>query len=165
MTAGRKVPSAESQARRLERVAEEMTSLLRRPDVAWLLRNAPDVDNWSAMQILGHTVEMIPYWMRHVQAMVAAGGTPYRVGRGADAPERLAGIERGAAGDPVEMLRQLEREVRAAAGAIRRMTAEERRRAGVHAKGGTITVAEAVERFIVAHAEEHLAQVQAALRP
>jgi hypothetical protein len=164
MTAGQKGTPAESQARRLEKVAEEMTRMFRRPEVAWLLRNAPDVNDWSAMQILGHTVEMIPYWMHHIQAMVAAEGSPYRVGRTPDAPERLAGIERGVAGDPDEMLRQLAHEVRAAAGAIRRMTVEERGRAGVYAKGGAITVAEAVARFIVAHAEEHLAQVQAALR-
>ena len=44
------------------------------------------------------------------------------------------------------------------------MTVEERGRTGLHAKGGGITVAEAIERFLVAHAEEHLAQVQAALR-
>ena len=164
MTAGQKGASTESQARRLEIVAEEMTKLLRRPDVAWLLRNAPGVNDWSVMQTMGHMVEMIPYWMNHVKAMAAASGPPHRVGRTADAPERLAGIESGSTRDPDDILRQLTEEVRAAAGAIRRMTVEERGRTGVYSKGGKITVAEAIERFIVGHAEEHLAQVQAALR-
>jgi hypothetical protein len=163
MTTGKQGTRAESQARRLEAVADQMTRLLRRPEVAWLLKHAPDVRDWSVMQILGHTVEMIPYWTRHVKAMAAAG-TPYRVGRAADSPERLAGIERGSSGDPEEMLGQLNREVRVTADVIRRMTVEERGRAGVYTKGGTITVAEAIEKFIVAHAEEHLSQVQAALR-
>lgn len=163
MKACTKGTPADSQARRLEIVAEEMTRLFRRPDVAWLVRHAPDVNDWSAMQALGHVVEMIPFWVDRVNAM-AASPESYRIGRAFDAPERLAGIERGAAGDPDEMIAQLNREVRAAAAAIRRMTVEERGRTGFYAKGGRITVAEAIERFLVAHAEEHLAQVQAALR-
>jgi uncharacterized damage-inducible protein DinB len=164
MGAGRKGTPAESQARRLEIVAEEITNLLRGPEVAWLLRHAQGVNDWSVMQTMGHMVEMIPYWMNHVNAMVAAGGSPYRVGRTADSPERLAGIERGATEDPDEILRQLTEEAHSAADAIRRMTAEERSRTAVYVKGGRITVADAIERFIVGHAEEHLAQVQAALR-
>jgi uncharacterized damage-inducible protein DinB len=164
MTAGQKRTPAESQARRLEIVAEEMTKLFRMPEVDWLLRHAQGVNDWSVMQTMGHMVEMIPYWMNHVNAMVGAGGSHYRIGRANDAPERLAGIERGAMGDPDETLRRLTEEVRSAAGAIRRMTAEERGRTAVYVKGGKITVADAIERFIVGHAEEHLAQVQAALR-
>ncbi len=164
MTAGWKGNPAEVQARRLEIVAEEMARLFRRPEVAWLLQHAPAVHDWSAMQILGHMVELISYWRSHVKGMIAAAGEPYPIGRAAEAPERLAGIEHGAAGDPEELLRRLEEEVRAAAADIRRMTAEERRRTGVHVKKGRIAVSEVIERLIVAHAEEHLSQVQAALR-
>lgn len=153
---------ADSQARRLEIVAEEMTRLFRRPDVEWLVRNAPNVTDWSAMQVLGHLVEMIPFWMDRVSAMAASEAC--RVGRASDSPERLAGIDRGTTGNPGEMIDRLNREVRTASAAIRRMTVEERNRTGVYAKGGTITVGEAIERLLVAHAEEHLAQVQAALR-
>ncbi len=164
MTTSYKGTGPDSQARRLEVVGEEMTRLFRRPEVAWLLRHAPDVNDWSAMQILGHMVEMIPYWMRQVKAVLAKAGAPCPEGRPADAPERLAGVESGAGGDPEELLRLLDLEIRAAAGDIRRMTVEEYGRECVHLTRGKVTAGQAIERFIVAHAEEHLAQVQAALR-
>ena len=40
----------------------------------------------------------------------------------------------------------------------------ERSKRGISPERGEMTVAEVLESFIVGHAEEHLAQVQAALR-
>jgi uncharacterized damage-inducible protein DinB len=152
----------EAQARRLESVAEQLSTLLSRPDVARRLRTAPAENEWSAMQVLGHVVEMIPYWMSHCRALIAATEPP-RFGRMPDAPERLAGVEKGAAAEPGELLRLLQKEVQAAARSIRQMSAAERGQKGVHVKRGEVMVADIVELFIVAHAEEHVAQVRAAL--
>ncbi len=163
MEAGHEAPTGESQARRLEVVAERLTELLRRPEAARFLRAAPGENEWSSAQVLGHTVEMIPYWMGHCEAMIAAGEPPHTFGRTFDAPERVAGIGRFASGNPEEVLQALNGAVRAAAGRIRGMSEEERRRKGVYTKGGEFTVAEVIERFLVAHAEDHLAQVRAAL--
>ena len=164
MTAITEEHSGEAQARRLERVREQLTTLLRQPEATQRLRASRDENEWSVMQALGHMVEMIPYWLRHCQTLMAATTEPPRFGRTLDAPERLAGVERGATGELNELLRALNDEVQTAANAIRRMSAAERGRKGVHPKHGEMTVAEVVETFIVAHAEEHLAQVQAALR-
>jgi hypothetical protein len=106
---------------------------------------------------------MIPYWMSHCRALIAAT-EPRRFGRTLDAPERLAGVERGAAAEPGDLLRALQTEIREAARSIRQMSAAERGKKGVHTKRGEITVADIVELFIVAHAEEHVAQVRAALK-
>ena len=163
MTTGSEENPGEAQARRLESAYEQLAALLRRPDVARRLRAAPGENEWSAMQTLGHTVEMIPYWLSHCRALIAAAEPP-RFGRTLDAPERLAGVERGATGTPDEYLRLLNDEVQAAAKVIRHMPAAERGRKGIHLRRGEMTVADVVEVFIVAHAEEHLVQVQAALR-
>jgi hypothetical protein len=56
------------------------------------------------MQVLGHMVEMIPYWLRHCRVLIAATEEPPVFGRGPDAPEGLAGIERGSNRDPKELL-------------------------------------------------------------
>ena len=64
-------------------------------------------------------MEMIPYWLGHCRALIAATAEPPVFGRGYDAPERLAGIERGSNGDPKELLGLLNDEVKAAARAIR----------------------------------------------
>lgn len=153
----------EAQARRLEGVSEQLTTLLSQPEVARRLRAAPGENEWSAMQVLGHVVEMIPYWISHCRALIAATEPP-RFGRMPDAPERLTGVERGAAAEPGELLRLLSKEVQAAARSIRQMSAAERGKKGIHIKRGEVTVADIVELFIVAHAEEHVAQVRAALR-
>ena len=109
-------------------------------------------------------VEMIPYWLNHCRAMMAATAEPPHFGRSLDAPERLAGVERGAAGEPDELLRLLADEVQTAVRAIRQMSAAERSKKGIHVRRGEMTVADVVEVFIVTHAEDHLAQVRAALR-
>jgi uncharacterized damage-inducible protein DinB len=154
----------EAQARRLERVHEQLAALLNQPEVARRLRAAPGENEWSAMQILGHLQEMIPYWLGCCRAMIAATTEPPRFGRGPEAPERLAGVERGATGDPDELLRLLGDEVRAAAGALRQLSPAERDKRGLHVRRGEMTVAEVLELFVVAHAEDHLAQVRTALQ-
>ena len=152
----------ELQARRLESVYEQLTTLLVHSDVVRRLRATGD-NEWSVMQVLGHMVEMIPYWMGHCRVLIAATAEPPVFGRGPDAPERMAGIERGFTGDLQVMLGLLNDEVESAARAIREMSAAERSKKGIHIKLGEFTVADSVERFIVAHAEEHLEQIRAAL--
>jgi uncharacterized damage-inducible protein DinB len=162
VTANSVNPPGEPQARRLESVCGQLTTLLVHSDATRRLRVAGD-NEWSVLQTLGHMVEMIPYWLGHCRAMIAATGEPPVFGREPDAPERLAGIERGSNRDPKELLGLLNDEVKAAARAIREMSAAERIKKGIHIKRGEWTVAESVERLIVAHAEEHLEQIRAAL--
>ena len=164
MTTGTEELPGEAQARRLESVVEQLTTLLRRPEVALRLRAAPGENEWSAMQTLGHMSEMIPYWLSHCHMLISATAEPPQFGRTLDAPERLAGVERSATTNPDELLRRLNDEVQVAANAIRQMSAAERGKKGIHLRRGEMTVAGVVELLIVAHAEDHLGQVQAALR-
>ncbi|MBM4423853.1 MAG: DinB family protein [Chloroflexi bacterium] len=154
----------EAQARRLEKVCEQLTAELQQPGVMQRLRNPAGENEWSAMQILGHLVEMIPYWLGHCRALIAEDGQPPQFGRTLDAPERLEGVERGATGNPGEAIRWLKEEVRSAAGAIRAMSATERGKKGIHIRRGEMTVADIIEVFIVSHAEDHLAQVRQTLQ-
>jgi uncharacterized damage-inducible protein DinB len=162
---GNTVDSAgETQARRLERVYEDVARLVRDPVVAARLRTPPGKDEWSAMQALGHMTEMIPYWLHHCRVLIAATGELPTFGRTPGSPERLAGVAHGAAAEPGALLAQLDGEVRAAAAAIRTLSAAERGKRGLYTGRGEMTVGDVLESFIVRHAEEHLAQVQAALR-
>ena len=156
--------SGEVQAKRLERVYEEVAKLLREPGVATRLRTPPGGNEWSAMQTLGHMTEMIPYWLNHCRTLIAATGTPPTFGRTPGSPERLAGVAHGASADPDALLRQLHEEVRAAASVIRQLSTAERGKRGISTEQGEMTVAQVIESFIVDHAEEHLAQVRGALR-
>lgn len=150
---------SEAQARRLENVSAQLTSLLRERD-AERRRAAKTQEDWSAMQVLGHTVEMIPYWLDQIRAIIAAPEPP-TFGRSQDSPERLAGPEHGATGDLEDLLGQLHTAVETAAHTIRTLTPEERAKKGTHIRRGEMTVGDMLEFFIVAHSEEHLAQIQA----
>jgi hypothetical protein len=156
------VPSAEDQAQRLERASDHMADLLRRPEVAQRVRTAGP-DEWSAVQVIGHVIELVPYWMGQMQMLVSAEGAPPSFGRGLDAVERLEGVAHGAASDPEALLRQMEEAVQAGAAGIRAMTTEQRAKKGVHNRRGEATVAEFIEALLVAHVEDHLAQIEQAL--
>ena len=153
----------ETHAARLERVYDELSAVLRDPDVARRRRAAPGEGEWSALQIIGHMTEMIPYWLHHCQRLIAAGGAPPSFGRTPDSPERLAGVEQATTREPEEALRLLHREVQAAAEMIRSLSPADLGRKGAHIVRGEMTVGDVVSHFVVAHAEEHLAQVRAAL--
>jgi hypothetical protein len=153
---------AEALAVRLEHAGEALATVLRRPETARRLQAAPGEAEWSALQTLGHVVEMIPYWLAHCRAMMAAGAPP-SFGRTLDAPERLAAVDSVETLGPDHLLDRLETEVENAARAIRGMSAAELGKKGIHLRRGEMPVAEVVELLIVAHAEDHLEQVRAAL--
>jgi uncharacterized damage-inducible protein DinB len=159
-TAGEVQPGA-LQAQRLERACEQLVALLQQQQDAQRLRAASEGD-WSAMQVIGHVVEMIPHWLRQCQLLIDAQGAPPPFGRTADDEGRLAGVARGAAEDPAALIRALESAVKDAADTIRGLSESARRAVGVHSRLGEMTVQQIIEVLIVAHAEEHLAQVRAA---
>lgn len=163
MTSTNTHDSAESQARRLESVLQQLESLLLQPGVAQRLRTPPGADEWSAMQILGHMAEMIPYWLSHCRTMIEATGEPPYVGRPLDAPERLEGVAHGASSDPDAIIHKLREEIHAAATTIRAMLPAERAAQGIHMQRGEVTVADVIDATIVTHAESHLAQVRRTL--
>jgi hypothetical protein len=158
---------AEGLAQRLEAVYTQLAQTLRRPDVMERLNAPASEAEWSAMQVVGHMIEMIPYWLLHARMLIAApgepGAQPPAFGRSLDAPERLEGVARGEAGSLDELLPGLQAEIRAAQDAIRAMTPADRAKKGVHIRRGEMTVDEVLETLIVAHAEDHLAQVRTAL--
>ena len=154
--------TAAGQADRLLRVNEQVAARLHRPAGADPLRAEPGETEWSALQVVGHLAEMIPYWLQQCQALIAASEPP-RFGRSLDAPERLAGVKRGTRLDADALLRLLDEAVQQAAATIRQMSPAERGKTGLHPRMGEISVADAIETLIVAHAEDHLAQIEAAL--
>lgn len=157
------VSSAAEQARRLEQVYTAIAAEFQQPGVLERLRNAP-ADAWSTMQILGHMVEMIPYWLSHCQAMIATEDGLIKVGRALDAPERLEGVDRGAAATPEAMLQALQDAVTSGSAAIRAMSPTDREHRGEHVRLGAVTVAQLIEMTIVTHAEDHLAQIRQTLQ-
>jgi hypothetical protein len=164
MTTDIGLQSGETQARRLEQVYEQLSTVLHDPGVVARLRTAPGDQAWSALQVVGHMVEMIPYWLHHCHRLIAATLEPPQFGRTLDAPERLAGVEAASTSDASELLAQLQRVVEAAAKDIRQISEAEWRKTGIHVRQGSMTVADVVEQLIVGHAEAHVVQVRETLK-
>ena len=163
MAADIRADSKDVQAQRLESVHEQLSTLLHRPDVVQRLRTAPGEQEWSALQVIGHMVEMIPYWLHACHQLIDAAAESPQFGRTLDAPERLAGVEWATMSDADELLGRLKHEVDVAAQDIRHMSEAERSKTGIHLRRGKMAVAAVIEQLIVEHAEEHLIQVQDAL--
>lgn len=152
-----------AQAQRLEALCAALEAELRQPGVMDRLRQPGSENEWSAMQTLGHIVEMIPYWMRDCQRIIASDSPP-PFGRGIDAPERLEGVEQAASKNPDELLKQLRSAVTFASADILAISTAERAKKGIHIRKGETSVAEIIETFVVGHAEDHLAQIHKALQ-
>lgn len=152
----------ESQVQRIQAAAAKIAETLQRPEVAYRLRTAPSQNEWSAMQVMGHVTEMLPYWLHHSKAIIDSP-TPHTFGRALDDPERLAGVERGSISDPAQVISQLNQAVADISAFIRTLTPDQRAKTGNNVTRGVMSVDDIVEKNMVAHAEAHLDQVRAAL--
>jgi hypothetical protein len=149
----------DEQASRLEQVHHQLAQLVADHKLARTVAPAGAGEEWSITQLLGHLVEMVPYWLNSCRTIIAAAEPPI-FGRSLDAPERLAGVEQGGMASPERLLAQLETEIRSAAAMIRALTEAERGKQGRHIQRGVMTVAEIIETMVVTHAEAHLAQAR-----
>src|SRR5439155_22823228 len=157
--------TAKEQARGLEATGAHIRELVQRPHNVQRLRAAPGADEWTVLQTLGHCAEMIPFWLAQCRSLIdAPGAESPRLGRALDDPARLAGPARGAAADPDALLAQLQTEAQKGASTILALTSAERAKTDMHPRLSQLRVADIVERFIVAHAEEHEQQIRDALK-
>jgi hypothetical protein len=116
--------------------------------------------SWGPREVLAHVQEMLPYWLGEMEKIIdGAGSEPVRFGRIADDKVRLGIIER----DRTLPLRVLFGRVDAglAAWAVRlpTLTAAETSRVGLHPKFAEMPAGDMLERFVIGHAEDHIAQL------
>jgi len=156
--------SSESQARRLEEIGHKLVLLLQQPDVSRKVHNGYSENEWSVMQILGHMVEMIPFWTNHCYLIIAANEESFQFGRELDAQERVEGINRGTNLELDEIVIILKQVIYETIQAIRSMSIKDRGKKGFHIKFGQMTVAEVIENLIVLHTEDHFDQISSALQ-
>ena len=155
---------ANEQANRLEVAASGIAALVRQPANAHHLRPKPGADEWNVLEIVGHCIEMIPYWIEQSRRMIAATSPELaQIGRALDSDIRLAGPRSGDATEPNVLADRLEQEAYRAAAAIRAFTAEERAKRGVNVRGEEQTVEGIIQNNLVEHSETHLKQVEQAI--
>jgi hypothetical protein len=127
----------------------------------------PDPDTgerWDRRQVLAHVTEMLPYWVREAELIAASGdGVPF--GRVKTDPERVAAIERDRREDPLRLLGRMDEGVAAVLAFVGSLDDTALARVGTHQTLGRMTVADVVDRFVVAHLEEHAEQLEGVTPP
>jgi hypothetical protein len=118
-------------------------------------------ERWEAAQVWAHMAEFVGYWHDQLRSIIGEfAGEPVPFGRVKTDAARIAAIEVGRH-EPVERL--IERTREALTEFRRDMAAfgtAEWNAVGVHETRGRMDAEAIVERFIVAHLEEHLDQLE-----
>jgi hypothetical protein len=119
--------------------------------------------SWGPPETLAHVAEMLPFWLGEVERILAGRETPTPFGRVATDQLRLLTLERDRSLPPRELFDR----VALGSDRVRRrlvtLSTTDAGRRGIHPARGEMTVEAVVERFIVAHLEEHADQLEAAI--
>lgn len=118
-------------------------------------------DEWSAAEIVGHMIELEPYWAKVAAAVAQRPGSV--AGRPTDDPDRLGGPQTGTRLMPREAAERLTAAGNEAADMLRQIPAGDADKTGRRQDGSTMTVRQIVQQLLVGHAREHAAQLLAAL--
>jgi hypothetical protein len=105
---------------------------------------------------------MLPYWTQQAELIVA--GRQAEFGRVKSDPDRVAAIERDRREDPARLLARVDEGVAVVLALLERLDDQDLAAVGHHQTLGDMTVAEILDRFLVAHLEEHADQLESPRR-
>jgi hypothetical protein len=114
-------------------------------------------ERWDRGQVLAHVAEMLPYWAQQAELVTAGRQTEF--GRVKSDPDRIAAIERDRREDPARLLARVDEGVAVVLALLDRLDDQALAATASHPTLGDMTVGELVDRFLVAHLEEHADQL------
>ena len=153
--------SAEEQIARLERSVHQLLSAVERLPAEVLYRE-PQPGEWPVMSTLAHVEELLPYWAHEAAQVATAPGKP--LGRTHEDPRRIGAITEHGHDSLEAMVPRIRAALAECVTVLRGIPADAWSRTGQHARRGPMSVADVIDDFLVQHAEEHAAQIQAALK-
>jgi uncharacterized damage-inducible protein DinB len=154
------VTQSEARIERLQRTVQRLLERVERLSPAVLYR-APQAGEWPVMSTLAHLSELLPYWAEQAALIARSPGTAF--GRTHDDPDRLGAVEQHGRDTLADIAERIRTSLEQCVGTLRGIPPEAWTRSGQHARRGSMTVQQVVDEFVVAHAEEHAAQVEATL--
>lgn len=152
--------SAQEQIARLEHSVQELLGEVERLPSEVLYRE-PQPGEWPVMSTLAHLAELLPYWAGVAAQVAATPGQP--LGRTHDDPGRLGAISEHGHDSLDTIVPRIRASLAECVATLRAIPPDAWSRTGQHPRRGTMSVADVVDDFLVKHAEEHAAQIQAAL--
>ena len=121
--------------------------------------------SWGPREVLAHVEEMLPFWLGELERIVdpAAAAGPVAFGRTAEDVSRVAIIGRDRSLPLGVLFGRIDAGLRAWAERLGTLTPEESGRVGVHPRLGEMRASMILERFVLGHAEDHIAQLETVL--
>lgn len=125
--------------------------------------------SWGPREVLAHVGEMLPFWLGELERVVdgaaatAAVGATVPFGRVADDAVRIGVIERDRSLPLRLLFGRVDAGLRDWAERLTTLTDADRARIGVHPRLGEMPAPAILERFVLDHAEEHIAQLETIL--
>jgi DinB superfamily len=118
---------------------------------------------WGPTEVLAHVAEMLSFWLGEIERVVDGSVEPIPFGRTIDDQVRRETIARDRTLPPVELVGRIETTAGRYARRLPEIGPAGLARRGLHPVRGEMTVAAILERFVVEHAEDHVAQLRDAL--
>lgn len=116
---------------------------------------------WGPRELLAHVDEMLTYWVAELDRVrTGAPDAPVAFGRVATDTSRLERIDAARRQDVGRQLDDIRGGLDAALAFIARLTPADRARIGNHPTRGALPIDASIERFLVSHLEEHVAQLR-----
>jgi len=120
----------------------------------------PEAD-WGPREVLGHVNEMLDYWTSQLADVLAGDpSTAVPFGRVATDESRLRRIDDDRRRPANELLDSIDAGLVRATGLAAGLSADDLDRRGLHPLRGELSVGASIERFLVTHLEEHVAQLR-----
>lgn len=119
---------------------------------------APDAETWSAIKVLAHVAEFVPYWAREARTVAASTETP-AFGRTHDDGARIAAVADHADDPLARAIGRLDGALADAEEILTAIPADAWGRRGRHPRRGEMTIAEIIDTFVLGHLDEHCRQL------
>jgi hypothetical protein len=117
-------------------------------------------ERWEAGQVWAHLAEFPAYWLGQARTIVGAAiDEPVPFGRIKTDPDRVGAVERDRHTDPAALLARVRDSLAEITDTLRTWPPDAWTRIGLHPTLGEMGMERIVERFIVAHLEEHADQL------
>lgn len=122
-------------------------------------------EQWEAGQAWAHVAEFVPYWLGEIRRVIAGdGSSAVHFGRTKSDPQRIAAIERDRHESPATLMQRTTDGIAELRALLEGLDAGAWELRGRHPTLGELDVGRIVDRFLVAHLEEHAEQLEQ-LRP
>lgn len=119
--------------------------------------------SWGPPEVLAHVSEMLAFWRGELERILDARVDPVPFGRVATDPLRIGLIARDRTLPPGLLFDRIAAGVEAWRHRLAALREEDAVRRGAHPTLGELTAASMIERFVVGHLEEHVAQLERVL--